>query len=90
MNAAEILQQAKVLLITAGWARRAAADGPYCAALAVAAAGGRYPEVQYLAHALGVRNCVAVFRWNDDPATTFSDVMDLYDEAILLAKEAEA
>lgn len=43
------------------------------------------PALRYIA-----RIEPGIIAFNDDPSTTFNDVMNLFDEAILLAKEAEA
>lgn len=103
MTAVEVLNSARTILLERGWAQGAAQehDGRVCLTGAAQIALGLIPTglygglwtsevgrevVGFLDAAVG--GCA--WGWNDTHNRTFNEVVDALDDAILLAKEAEA
>lgn len=105
MNIVGVLQEAKDILITDGWMQYEMGDagGPKCITGAIVHTGAvihtgesisddeRSYAFDYLVAALMIRDGVHnIPNWNDVRGRTFNEVMNLFDEAILLAKERES
>ena len=98
MNTVEILQAAKEHLIENGWCKQDLwnAEGQACAMGALFSVGKHGAISRAMDFLIAsVPTCsTAGYRtvpgFNDDPDVGFNEVMGLYDNAILLAKEAEA
>jgi hypothetical protein len=106
MTPLEVLQRSRDLLLAHGWARGAAQepDGRLCLTGAAQLALGLQPQglngflqnidvgeqvLHFLRQALPTPHQL-VWAWNDTEARSFNEVLGVIDDAILLAKEAEA
>lgn len=102
MTASDLLADARGLLVEHGWTKGAyhKSTGELCAVGALAAAvKGHAHNIMFktpdaraamdrLCQAADARGYLSVTCLNDAKATTFADVLDLYDDAIVAAKEA--
>ncbi len=101
MSAADLLADARGVLVERGWLKGdvVAEDGRVCAFAALAVADNGIAWVwhwsptakvarDFLSDAACSRGYNGAAAYNDAKATTFTDVLAMYDDAILAAKEA--
>lgn len=104
MTPSEVLERSKTRLIERGWAQGlfGGSAGPNCvsgvlicfirealdANLIERSVLNRDGE-QYFKYLRQAIQSTCIIAWNDTPGRTFSEVMNAFDEAILLAKEDE-
>jgi hypothetical protein len=92
VKTSEVLRAAREQLSDpAKWwkGERPQAEGTECAFTVMYGGGHGLEASRHLRDALGVTSLGALFRWNDDPATTHDDLMALYDRAIEIAEAEE-
>ena len=103
MTALELLQKARENLMTYGWCKDNSYESQTGRACALGAMEATREAEEFLklavpydfrikhkaAHRPGQQQKMVVAAYNDDPKTTFNDIVALYDDAILIAKEAE-
>lgn len=97
MTPVELLQAGKERLLRHGWMQKETGlpNGRSCAYGAlIFSVNGDYDPVNhaltFLERSINSTDWYPLTVWNDKEDRTFNEVMDLYDEAILLAKEHEA
>ena len=103
MKASEVLTEARRRLLEDGWIQgKYQDDNGLCAAGAVLVSQGHAavfndmhwrenPALNLLQELCpSTPSRAGLTFWNDDPKTTFNDVMELFDKAIIVAKSREA
>lgn len=98
MKPSEVIREARSILFERGWHQGGyqGRDGSVCVEgaclLALETLPGALSEADTLSTIRAVlpSSFCAVFLWNDDEDTTFSDVIDVLDRAEKIAEEREA
>lgn len=96
MKTSEVLREARNLLVECGW-HQGSLIGPHGELCLMGALDRAAPSNHDLSDAfVAIRRSLPphshkfVSEWNDDPATTFDDVIDVFDKAEKLAEASEA